>query len=443
MNPRPSKRNPNRPKGILMNGVLPFDIAVVGAGAAGLMTAIAASSVSSAVTGRKKPSVLLLDSRKKIGAKILMSGGTRCNVTNTRVLPSDYEGGPKHFVKHVLEAFTPEETRAFFEAIGVPLILEPTGKYFPATHSGKTVLEALIKEAERLSVKLETGVLVRNIKKEGPHFILKGENFEAHAERVVLTTGGLSYPETGSDGTGFLIAKSFGHSLVKRTPALTPLTTPDADWQVLSGVSLEVKLSFFENGKKKAERGGAMLFTHFGFSGPAALDISRFVAGCGAPDRYEIRASFFPGETEEGLKKRFEDVRREHPGKHVKSFFTETLGLPERFAEAFLKKINADSRTPLEQCGARGAGRLIHLFLNYPLEVTGVVGYKKAEVTAGGVDLKEANFSTMESKLVPGLYFAGEILDVDGRIGGFNFQWSWSSGTVAGRSVAAAAVGLD
>jgi hypothetical protein len=407
------------------------DIAIVGAGAAGLMTAIAAA-------GEKGParSVLLLDSRKKIGAKILMSGGTRCNVTNVKVTPHDFEGGPKHIVKHVLEAFTPDETMKFFESIGVHLVLEPTGKYFPTTHSGKTVLEALVKEAEKRGVRLLTDARVASMRKEGDLFILSGGAGEIAARKVILTTGGLSYPETGSDGTGFEIAKSFGHSIVRTVPALTPLATEDAAWKSLSGVTLETRLSFYEEGRKRAEREGSFLFTHFGFSGPAALDISRYFAGCEKAHSPRIMASFAPAETEESLGKRLAVFQMKHPQKMMKSFLTEELRLPESFVDVFLRKIEMDPKAPARRFPRAGGGRLIHWLLNYPLEVTGVVGYKKAEVTAGGVDLKEIRCATMESRRVPGLYFAGEILDVDGRIGGFNFQWSWSSGTVAGRSAA-------
>ena len=407
------------------------DIAVVGAGAAGLMTAIAAARCNSS-----KFKILLLDSRQKIGAKILISGGTRCNVTNNQVTPKDYEGGPKHFVKHVLEAFTPGETIKFFEEIGVPLALEPTGKYFPVTHSGKTVLEALLREVERLEVTLKTGTPITEINKKGEFFHLKGakNSFEITARRTILATGGLSYPETGSDGKGLEIAQSLGHSVVKTTPALTPLTSDDEDWRILSGVTLNARLSFFKNGKKEAERAGSFLFTHFGFSGPSALDISRFVAAANEKEPHEIKASFLPSETEESFMKRFSECSDAHPGKLVKNFLTDEFLLPSRFVGVFLEKIGFDAETTLKKCPRASRGKLSHLLIHYPLEVTGVVGYKKAEVTAGGVDLKEIKASTMESRIIPGLYFTGEILDIDGRIGGFNFQWAWSTGVIAGRS---------
>ncbi len=370
------------------------DVVVVGAGGAGLMAAIAA--------GRERlrlgfpsapPPIVLLDSRNKVGAKILISGGTRCNVTNKTVTVSDYEGGPKHFLRHVFDAFTPEETIRFFEEIGVELVLEPTGKYFPTTHSGRTVLEALLKELERVAVPLKNPVKVTEIQKKENGFELISDQGPLSARRVVLATGGLSYPETGSDGTGLLIARKFGHTLLPTAPALTPLLSDDEDWSALSGLTLEdVRLDFYFEGRKRASSRGGFLFTHFGFSGPAALDISRHWALADPDRKPQIVADFLP----------VNDERR----------------LPKRFFETLRKKC------------AKGTGKQIS---HYPLEVKGVFGYKKAEVTAGGVDLKEVKVSTLESKIVPGLFFAGEILDVDGRIGGFNFQWAWSTGVLAGR----------
>ena len=200
-----------------------MDLAVLGAGAAGLMTAVQAKRANPA------PLVVLFDSRRKIGAKILISGGTRCNVTNRGVTAADYCGGPRHFIRHVFEAFTPEATIRFFEEIGVTLVLEPSGKYFPTTHSGRTVLEALVRECERRGVKLETGVRITDIRPQRGEFECRGETESQAvsflARRVVLCTGGLSYPETGSDGTGLRLAQKLGHTIVRTAPALTPLRT--------------------------------------------------------------------------------------------------------------------------------------------------------------------------------------------------------------------------
>lgn len=410
-------------------------LAVVGAGAAGLVTAIWAART--ARSSHAPIEVLLLDSRPSVGAKILMSGGTRCNVTNREVKPSDFQGGPRHFIKHVLEAFTPQATLRFFEEIGVKLVLEPGGKYFPATHSAKTVLEALLNEAERAGVVLKKGVRITEIKKENGFFHLKSSDtaYTVSARKVVLTTGGLSYPGTGSDGTGYAIAKSLGHNMVSTFPALTPLLTRDADWKSLSGISVHAALSLFQKGKKVCEYRDSLLFTHFGFSGPAALNISRHFAASAKGENPEIYAGFLPTNSEESFQAELRNAQRKSPKKLVKNFLIETFSLPARLAETFLNKTTL-SRPSLERLSNENRRKLTQLLFHFPLEVSGVFGYKKAEVTAGGVDLKEIEVKTMESKLVSGLYFAGEILDADGRIGGFNFQWAWSTGAVAGRSAA-------
>ena len=427
----------------------PVDIAVVGAGAAGLMAAIAAARPPQL---KDKPQILLLDTKSKIGAKILMSGGTRCNVTNKEVQPSDFQGGSSHFVKHILDAFTPHETLRFFKEIGVELVLEPTGKYFPATCSAQTVLGALMKEAKRLGIQLKTGIRMTQIKKSGDGFHLIGDRgpvtgdkprvtslsspFQVTAQKVILTTGGLSYPTTGSDGTGYGIAKSFGHTVVDTFPALTPLLAGENPWKALTGISVEAELSFFKKGKKQGKCRGPLLFTHFGFSGPAALDISRHFAAAKKEERPEITASFLPQHHEASFHETLQSLQKENPNKRIKNILTGKFSLPERFVETLLKKINITGDEPIGKFPKESRHRMVRSLLHYPLEVTGVFGYKKAEVTAGGVDLKEVKVSTMESKLVDGLYFAGEILDVDGRIGGFNFQWAWSTGAAAGRSAA-------
>ena len=406
-----------------------MDVIVVGAGAAGFLAAIMAK--------REKPSlkVFLLDTRTKIGAKILISGGTRCNVTHRQVFAQDYQGGARHFIKHVLEAFPSEKTIDFFKELGVELVLEPTGKYFPTTHSGKTILEALVREAHRLEIELVTGVKIERIKALDEGFVLEdtlGKSWQTR--RVVLATGGLSYPETGSDGTGLRMAESLGHHVVDTFPALTPLLSGDEAWQSLSGVALETELSFYRQGKKAATARGALLFTHFGYSGPVALDISRHFAACPKEDQPEIRANFIPGMDEATVEAL---VKSTSISKHwLKNFLDVEFDLPQSFVDVFIQKNNLDPEALFSKLSRADKRKILECLRQAPLGVTGVVGYKKAEVTAGGVDLKEIRHQTMESRLVPGLYFAGEIVDVEGRIGGFNFQWAWSSGRVAGRALA-------
>ncbi len=413
-----------------------FDIAIVGAGAAGLMAAI---WVGRTALKSKPLRILLLDAKKNFGAKILMSGGTRCNVTNKKVALSDFHGGgPSHFIKHIFEAFTPEKTIHFFDEIGVKLVLESTDKYFPRSNSAQTVLDALVYEVKQLGVQIQAGIRITEINKSNSRFYLKNSDgtYSVFAQKVILTTGGLSHPTTGSDGTGYKIAREFGHTLTSTFAALTPLLTNDKDWRSLSGISFKVTLSFLKNGKKEKEYSDSFLFTHFGFSGPAALDISRFISSAKKEEAPQIIASFLPDHDENSLRAAFQALQQTSPSKTIKNLLIERFLLPGRFIEIFLKKIKVRENEVIGKISREVRKKIMDELLFYPLEVTGVFGYQKAEVTAGGLCLKEIEVSTMESKKVEGLYFAGEILDVDGRIGGFNFQWAWSTGAIAGQSAA-------
>ena len=401
-----------------------YDIIIVGAGAAGLMTAI--------IAARKGLGVLLLDGKEHIGAKILMSGGTRCNVTNQRVTEDDFESENPRAVRNILQAFPSDKAVEFFSDLGVELLLEPGGKYFPVTHSAKTVLDALTMEAARLGVILQSSKKVNEIRSEQGHFHVCGKDFSHEGKTVVLATGGLSHPTTGSDGTGYGIALSLGHHLVKTTPALTPLLTEDKDWKSLAGVSFPARLTLWVDGRKEISFEGGFLFTHFGFSGPTALNISRhWIHWNNARAQVKLASNFLPGESEERLREKLMDTSSR---KTIKNFLSDVL--PERFAEIFLKKLEVPESQIMPQLRREDRENLIRCLFHFPLEISGVFGYQKAEVTAGGINLSEIDIKTMESKIQPGLFLAGEILDADGRIGGFNFQWSWSTGFLAGQGIA-------
>ena len=402
-----------------------WDLAVAGAGAAGLMTAL--------VAARAGARVLLLDSKEKIGAKILMSGGTRCNITNAVITEKDFESDQRRTLGAVLKAFSSEQALQFFKELGVEAVLEPGGKYFPSTHSGRTVLEALLRGIREAGVQLIPSRKVTRMIFENGLFKLEGDSFTYWAKKAVLTTGGLSYPQSGSDGTGYGLAQSFGHSLIPPSPALTPLLTGDENFKKLSGVSLPVRLQLYFGGVKKAEQEGAFLFTHTGFSGPVALDMSRHWVRLQGKGRAEIFANFLPAFQEEPFREKILAETREQPSRLIKTFLGDFL--PRAFSEAFLGKMEISEGLVLNQWSRAAREKCVRDLFRYPLPVTGVTGYSKAEVTAGGVDLREIWKDTMESKLQPGLFFAGEILDADGRIGGFNFQWAWASGFLAGRAV--------
>lgn len=401
------------------------DVAVVGAGAAGLMTAIQAAELGL--------SVLLLDGREKVGAKIIMSGGTRCNLTNRTVTEGDFNTEQKHVLRAALRAFTQQDTLRFFESLGLRIELESSGKYFPATHSGQSVLDALITKSTALGVRRETPCRVDSVKFRDGRFAVAGKRFEFEAPAVVLTTGGLSFPSTGSDGGGYVIAESFGHTLVRTSPSLTPLLTNDEDWKSISGVALPAELSYWEGGRKLKACAGDMLFTHFGFSGPVVLDISRFWIRGKRSQGSMIRANFVPGCRVDAFRETLIAARTGEPRVSVRNYLKRAY--PSRFVEVVLMKAGIDGACTLGHWKREDRERLIRELFGYALPVSGDFGYSKAEVTAGGVSLREISKSDFQSKLRPGLFMAGEILDVDGRIGGFNFQWAWSSGAAAARGV--------
>ncbi len=414
------------------------DLLIVGAGAAGLMAAITAA--------RAGQRVLLLDGARKIGAKILVAGGGRCNVTHFAVSERDYAGATPQQIRKVLQRFPVRETIAFFRALGVELKQEDTGKLFPTTDSAKTVLEALLRGCSEAGVALQHPARVECLRFDAMqmHFVATTETLAFTARRVLLATGGKALPKSGSDGAGFSFATAFGHTLTPHiVPALAPLLLPASHWLLaLSGLALDVELSLilpsgapfrFPGQAKSHLVRGAMLATHFGLSGPAALDISRHWTHARMLEpRTTLRVNWLPRHREDTL----DAVLVASKGVSVLHVLRELL--PERFARALLQEVRIDPSITPQQLPRERRLSLVRALTEMQLEVIGDRGFTYAEATAGGVPLGEIDLSTMESKLQRGLYLAGEILDVDGRIGGFNFQWAWASGFTAGSSQARA-----
>ena len=411
-----------------------YDVAVIGAGAAGLATAI--FTAETAQQHQRPLRIAVFDSAKKIGAKILISGGGRCNVTHDEVRPEDFNGS-RHLVRNVLAPFDEQATVQWFSSLGVSLKREETGKLFPVSDSARTILSALLRRCEELQVTILTQHRVSAVTEQTGMFAIQHEQRLSYARWVIFATGGKSLSRTGSDGSGWDMVQRLGHTVTTAVPALVPfILREDMFHAELAGISLPVELSSFVGGKVVDRRVGSLLWTHFGMSGPVVMDASRHWTLARAHElAVELRCNFFPGRDFSQLENFLLDTA--HTRSRVS--LVRVLGecLPDRMAEALVCWSGIESRAMLSQLSREQRRTLIHVMTNFLLPVDRDRGWNFAEVTAGGVPLEEINFRTMESRVVKGLYLVGEMLDCDGRIGGFNFQWAWATGYIAGRAVAA------
>jgi predicted Rossmann fold flavoprotein len=408
-----------------------WDVVVVGAGAAGLFAAIHA--------GRAGARVLALDGARTLGAKILVAGGGRCNVTHHAVDERAYAGSSPNAIRNVLRRFGVAETVKFFEAYGVELKREDTGKLFPTTDDARTILNALLQAARDAGVEIRHPRRVASIERDADGgFIVRGDApggwGEERMRRVILATGGKALPKSGSDGAGYDFARALGHTVTGHVhPALVPLILPGAHpLRALSGLTLPATLSLrAASGKVLKEFTNSLLCTHFGLSGPCALDISRYWRAAIIEDSGAgLFANFIAGEREDTLDAKLLASRSANAPAFLREF------VPERLARALCEIAAIEPATSLRQLTRDQRKALARAACALPLSVEGDRGFTYAEVTMGGVPLAEVKLETMESRACPGLHLAGEILDVDGRIGGFNFQWAWATGFIAGGAAA-------
>lgn len=406
-------------------------MAIVGAGAAGLATAIFCKRMNPA------RSVVLLEGARSPGAKILVSGGSRCNVTNATVTERDFWGGPATVVRRVLRALPLPDTVAFFHELGVSLHEEPDGKLFPDTNRSRDVLAALLGEVARLGATLRTGARVLDVVPTDRGFLVTTSSGTVRAEAVVLATGGQSLPKSGSDGTGFVLAGRLGHTIVPPTPALAALVL-DADEPLhvaLSGVAQDVELTIWVDHAVHQRLTGALLWTHIGASGPVAMNASRHWLRARLEGRTpSVTLNFCQGRSFDSVDAEWVALADARPTRSVQHALAATL--PASVANALVDHLHIDRTRQLAQLRRDDRRRLVHALTAWPLRVADTRGYTHAEATAGGVALTEIDPSTMESRRQPGVYLVGEVLDVDGRIGGFNFQWAWASARVAGAALA-------
>ena len=403
-------------------------VIVVGGGPAGMMAAIKAAETGT--------SVILLEKNDRIGKKLSITGKGRCNITNATDIQEIIKNIPGNgkFLNSVLRAFDSRDVINFFESIGVKIKIERGNRVFPMSDKASDVVNALINKMIKLNIDIRLNTKVDKIITTNRK--IKGVEINGNLEQadsVILSVGGASYPATGSTGDGFKIAKNLGHTITRTLPALVPLETEEEFVKDLQGLSLRnVKVVMFADNKKIAEEFGEMLFTHFGVSGPIILTLSRkAVFSLYESKNVELSINLKPALTPEQLAARVLRDFDKYKRKSAKNALVDLL--PAKLISIILDLAYIDEDKHIDSITQLERRRLVEVLQNFRLTITKARPIEEAIVTAGGVDVKEINPKTMESKIIKGLFFAGEVMDIDGFTGGFNLQAAFSTGNAAGR----------
>ena len=406
-----------------------FDVIIVGAGPAGLLAAGRAAQL-----GNK---VLILEKMRQEGRKLLITGKGRCNITNDAVIGEFithvYPVGK--FLRNAFSKFYSKDIIELLSKYGVESTLERGGRYFPASNSSADVLRAFLSWVKELKVKIKVEQKVEKLFVEDNSIVgLKSNGETYNSKNVIIATGGKSYPATGSNGEGYELARQVGHTIEKVMPALVPLETEGKTAQSLQGLNLKnVQASVWVNNKKLGEDFGEMIFTHFGLSGPIILTLSRIVvAELHKNNKVEMSIDLKPALDEQKLDKRLIRDLNEHGKKKLVNIFK--YWLPSTMVPVFIELLNFDPEKECHQVSAKERKRITYLLKNLRFKISHHRSFKEAIITSGGISTKEISPKTMESKLIKGLYFAGEIIDLDAETGGYNLQIAYSTGWLAGNS---------
>lgn len=407
------------------------DIAVVGAGAAGIMAAIRA--------GQLKKDVVLVERNASIGRKILLTGKGRCNLTNSAPVDAFIEKFKKHgpFLRTAFFVFFNQDLMDFFKSNGLALKEERQGRVFPEDDKAASVVKVLEKALADNNVRILYDSRVMELKKEGESFRLGlGDSGAVIAKKVILATGGASYKATGSTGDGFRAAKTLGHTFTPLKPGLAPLTTKEAWVKDLQGLTLKnIRVTFECEKKKITSETGELLFTHFGVSGPLVLDLSNEITGLlWEKKQVSLYIDLKPGLTVEQLDNRLLREIESRGSINIKNMLKDML--PLKLAPVFIDLLKLDGAKRINQLAQKERRDIIDLLKGLKLTISGTLPLEEAMVTLGGISTKEIDPRTMESKVVPGLYFAGEIIDAHASSGGYNLQQAFSTGYLAGEKAA-------
>lgn len=401
-----------------------YDVLIVGAGPAGLFTAI--------MCAEKKQRIAILEKNKSCGRKLLMAGAGKCNITQARDIHHFLEcyGPNAKFLKHALLSFQNEDLLAFFRKRGLEFMTTEKGKIFPKSQKSMDVLQVLLKECHKRHIDIITETAVQSIEKVDDLFTVKTNQVSYEAQKVVIATGGLSYPHTGSTGDGQVIAKSFGHKIIPMKPALTPLKIKNYELVDMSGTSFEdLSYTLWRGGKKIGAYHGDFLLTHTGVSGPGIINHSRYMQAGDV-----IKCNFVGAESIEAFRSQL-TKKLAAGGKTLVKTIVRDLNLTKRFADKVLELCHISDDLKCAEISKVTRQKLLTILTEYEMEVKELGGYHVAMVTTGGVSIKEIKSKTMESKKVENLYFVGEVLDIDGDTGGYNIQAAFSMGYIASLAI--------
>ena len=404
------------------------DILIIGGGASGLLAAITAA--------RQGAHVCILERMSRIGKKILVTGNSRCNLTNLKAGPGHYHGAPDSFITAVLRQFTVQDVLTFFQNIGVAWKVDSEKRVYPVSEQASSVLDLLRLAVEHTRVEVRCSACADRLIYNGRFEIRLKNHQKFYARRLILAAGGSAMKDLGSNGSGYALASSLGHRLIPPFPALVKITLESPYLPGLKGVKTAGKLTLKTASRVVATDTGELQFTSYGISGIPALQISRHVRQClqsGPPPELEIDLlpQYTPEELTDDLFQRFQNLEYLTVEQSLLSILNKRLIVP------VLKSAGFPLRKPAAQLSRKDVETLIRVLKHWTFQVTGTRSWNEAQVTAGGIDTDLIDPETLESKIIPGLFFSGEIMNVDGDCGGYNLHWAWATGHIAGSAAAA------
>ena len=400
-----------------------MDIVILGAGASGMAAALSAAE-------KKENRVLLLERQARVGRKLLATGNGRCNLTNTAASPEHYHGEDPAFVRPALAAFPPEAALAYFKSLGLVSVEEPGGRVYPLSDSANSVVDVLRFALDAAGVELRTSCPARALKRDkSGGFLVETDAGTLHADKLIAACGGCAGAKLGGVNDGYELLAALGHRRTALYPSLAPILT-DPDYpRALKGVRADCALRLLGGGEVRGEAAGELQFTETGVSGPAVFELSRAASTGGKG--LTLAADFFRDYDGDAVRDLLRARRAALPKLPASDALTGMLH--NRLGRMLVKYAGLDGNAPLSSLSDEALARLARACKDFRLAVRGVAGFDAAQVTAGGLRTSGFNPETLESWFVPGLFACGELLDVDGDCGGFNLQWAWASGRLAGR----------